>query len=323
MDTLTSMRVFRAVAELKSFAAAAGRLDISSAMASKHVMHLEERLATRLLNRTTRRVSLTEPGQLYLDEVARLIDGLAEIEATLADIATVPQGKIRLSAPPWLANPAFAAMLAEFHQLHPQVRLDIDLTGRPINLIEEGFDLALKAAPPDALEPGFIARKLAEIEFQLVASPAHLDRTGRPTRIAELEGRPFLLYSGMRSDGALPLDGDSGTETVRFEVVMESASEALLRQLAIQGLGLTFAPKWAVSDDLSAGRLELVLPGTLHTAGQLYAVYPSRQHLPSKVRTLLDFFIGDSRLSGPSARRHNYVADENTVSTELGLMVCH
>jgi DNA-binding transcriptional LysR family regulator len=296
VDTLTSLRVFRSVAEMKSFAAAADRLGVSAAMASKHVMHLEERLASRLLNRTSRRVSLTEAGALYLEQAQQLLDGLDEVEAVVSQGTMIPRGTLRMAAPAWFANPAFAKLIAEFCALYPEVRFEIDLSGRPLNLIDQGFDLAIKATPPDALDPGLIARRLAEIEFHLVAAPAHLDKAGRPQSLSDLQGRPFLLYSGTRSDGAFPLEGPQGTETVKFDVVLESGNETMLRQLAIEGMGLTFAPKWTLGPDLAAGRLELVLPGTLHTAGLLYAVYPSRRFLSAKVRAFIDFLTQESRI---------------------------
>lgn len=296
MDTLTSIRVFSAVAELRSFAAAADRLDISPAMASKHVMHLEQRVASRLLNRTTRHVSLTEAGALYLEQARQLLEGLDEAEAAVAEITTVPRGKLRFSAPPWFANPAFARMLAEFVEQYPQVRIELDLSGRTVRLVDEGYDLALRASPPEALDPGLIARRLAEIEFHLAASADYLRRTGAPRSLGDLHGRPLLLYSGIRSDGAIALEGPHGTETVKFDVVFESGNEAILRQLAIDGAGLIFAPTWTLQPELESGRLELVLPETLHPAGQLYAVYPSKRHLSAKVRAFVDFMAHDKRL---------------------------
>jgi DNA-binding transcriptional LysR family regulator len=320
MDTLTSLRVFRTVAELRSFSAAADRLDLSPAMASKHVMHLEKRLTSRLLNRTSRHVSLTETGALYLEQARLLLDGLDEVEAAVSEGSTVPRGALRMSAPAWFANPAFARMIAEFSALHPQVRFEIDLSGRVVNLVDEGFDLAIKATPPDALDPGLVARRLAEIEFHLVASPAHLDRTGRPATLADLGGRPFLLFSGTRSDGAFPLEGPHGTETVKFDVVFESGNETMLRQLAIEGMGLTFAPKWTIGGDLKAGRLELVLPDTLHAAGLLYAVYPSRHYLSAKVRAFIDFLVKDaSRKFGNGSEEH--FPSGNIASTTPQLMM--
>ena len=180
MDTLTSLRVFCLAAELKSFTAAGARLGLSPAMASKHVTHLESRLGTRLLNRTSRHVSLTEAGGLYFNQAKQMLDGLDEVEAVISNVTVVPRGTLRFSAPVWAANVGFTRMLADYHQRYPDVSFDMDLSGRIVNLLDEGFDLALRAMAPDRLDPGLIARPLMEVSFHLVGSPAYLARTGRP-----------------------------------------------------------------------------------------------------------------------------------------------
>jgi DNA-binding transcriptional LysR family regulator len=294
MDTLVSLRVFCLVAELKSFTAAAERLGLSPAMASKHVMHLERRLATRLLNRTSRHVSLTETGALYVQQARQSLDALDEAESAVSNTTVAPRGTLRLSAPVWMANPAFVAVIADYRARYPDVRLDIDLSGRMVSLVDEGFDLALRAT--SAPDPGLIARAIADIPFHLVAAPAWLERTGRPGSIAALKGRPFLAYSLVMSDGAVPIDGPCGRETVRFDPVLQSANETLLHLAALQGMGLTFLPKWLIEQDLAEGRLERVLPEVAIFRGRLYAVYPSRKYLSAKVRTFLDFVASDARL---------------------------
>lgn len=314
MDTLTSLRVFRAVAELKSFAAAADRLGISPAMASKHLMHIEQRLQSRLLNRTSRHVSLTEAGALYLDQVRQLLDGLDEAEAAVTKVNAAPQGTLRMSAPVWFANPVFARMIADFRALYPELRLEIDLSGRPINLVDEAFDLAIRATPPDSLDPGLIARPLAHIAFRLVASPDYLDQAGRPASIAELHGRPFLLYAGTRSDGTFVVEGPDGPESVKFDVILESGNEAMLRHLASEGLGMTFVPQWTLEADLSAGRLELVLPDLLHTDGRLYAVYPSRRYLSAKVRSFIDFLVQNKRLLNALSNKSSILPRKESIN---------
>ncbi|WP_035659433.1 LysR family transcriptional regulator, partial [Bradyrhizobium sp. STM 3809] len=193
MDTLVSIRVFCQVAELRSFAAAAERLSLSPAMASKHVMQLERRLSTRLLNRTSRRVGLTEAGQVYFDQVRQMLDTLEEVEAVVSKATVIPRGTLKVSAPVWFANAQFAGMMAAYRARHPDVMLDIDLSGRLVNLVDEGFDLALRvsAAPGD----GLIARPLPPVLMQLVAAPSYLAAAGRPATLAELDGHAFLKYS--------------------------------------------------------------------------------------------------------------------------------
>jgi DNA-binding transcriptional LysR family regulator len=293
MDTLVSIRVFCLVAEMKSFAAAAGRLGISPAMASKHVMQLERRLSTRLLNRTSRRVSLSETGALYFEEARQMLESLDEIEAVVSKATVVPRGMLKLSGPVWLANPAFVSLLADYRCRHPEVQLDFDLSGRMVNLVEEGFDLALRMT--GSLDEGLIARPVAKVAFQMVAATAYLDRHGRPQTLTELHGHALLKYA-LIPGNAFPFKGPQGEETVAFDVVLQSENETLLHLAAVEGMGITFLPKSLIAADIEKKRLELLLPGVLTFEGQLFAVYPSRKYLSAKVRTFIDFIAADPRL---------------------------
>lgn len=289
MDTLLSLRVFCAVAELKSFTAAAERLGLSPAMASKHVMHLENRLGTRLLNRTSRHVSVTETGTLYFNQVWQMLDGLDEVEAAVSNVTVTPRGTLKLSVPVWIANTLIARMIAEYHLRYPEVYLDMDFSGRIVNLVDEGFDLALRATAPEKLDPGLIARPLTKIIFHLVGSPAYLARAGRPTKVADLNGHSLLLYSGMNANGSLTIDGPEGQETLKFQPVMRSENETMLHMAALEDMGLVFLPALMIQPDIAEGRLERVLPDTVGFSATLYAVYPSRKYLSAKVRTFIDF----------------------------------
>ncbi|MGY8679889.1 LysR family transcriptional regulator [Bradyrhizobium sp. UFLA05-153] len=293
MDSLVSMRVFCLVAELKSFATAAQRLRISPAMASKHVMQLERRLGTRLLNRTSRRVSLSESGTLYFEQARQMLDSLDEVEAAVSKATVVPRGVLRLTAPVWMANATFAGVLAEYQARYPEVRLDVDLSGRLVNLVEEGFDLALRAtgAPDEAL----IARPISSVPFYMVAAPAFLKRAGRPTKLADLSGQALLHYA-LYPGESFTFTGERGTETVKLNPVLRSGNETLLHMAALEGMGFAFLPKWLVTDDIAAGRLEHVMPDQIIFVGKLFAVYPSRKYLSAKVRTFIDFIAADKRM---------------------------
>lgn len=293
MDSLVSMRVFCLVAELKSFTAAAERLRISPAMASKHVMQLERRLGTRLLNRTSRRVSLSESGTLYFEQARQVLDTLDEVEAAVSKATVVPRGTLRLTAPVWMANAMFAAVLADYQARYPEVRLDIDLSGRLVNLVEEGFDLALRATgTPDA---ALIARPITSVPFYMVAAPAFLERAGRPATFADLAGLALLHYALFPGE-SLSFTGEQGLATVRFNPVLRSGNETLLHMAARAGMGLAFLPKWLVTDDIASGRLEHVMPEHIMFVGKLFAVYPSRKYLSAKVRTFIDFIAADKRM---------------------------
>ena len=293
MDSLVSMRVFCLVAELKSFAAAAERLRMSPAMASKHVMQLEKRLGTRLLNRTSRRVSLSESGALYFEQARQMLDSLDEVEAAVSKATVVPRGTLRLTAPVWMANTMFAGVLADYQARYPEVRLDVDLGGRLVNLVEEGFDLALRATgtPDEAL----IARPITSVPFYMVAAPAFLKRAGRPATFADLSGIPLLHYA-LYPGESFSFTGEQGPERVKLDPVLRSGNETLLHMAALEGMGLAFLPKWLVADDIASGRLEHVMPGHIMFVGKLFAVYPSRKYLSAKVRTFIDFVAADKRM---------------------------
>ena len=293
MDSLVSMRVFCLVAELKSFAAAAERLRMSPAMASKHVMQLEKRLGTRLLNRTSRRVSLSESGTLYFEQARQMLDSLDEVEAAVSKATVVPRGTLRLTAPVWMANTMFAGVLADYQARYPEVRLDVDLGGRLVNLVEEGFDLALRATgtPDEAL----IARPITSVPFYMVAAPAFLKRAGRPATFADLSGIPLLHYA-LYPGESFSFTGEQGPERVKLDPVLRSGNETLLHMAALEGMGLAFLPKWLVADDIASGRLEHVMPGHIMFVGKLFAVYPSRKYLSAKVRTFIDFVAADKRM---------------------------
>lgn len=289
MDTYTSLRVFCLVAELKSFSAAARRLDLSPAMASKHIMHLEDRLGIRLLNRTSRKVSLTEPGTLYFNQAKQALDGLDEIEAAISNVTVVPRGVIRLSAPVWFASAHFARILSAYQQRYPDVFFDVDLSGRIVNLVDEGFDLALRATSPDRLDPGLIARPLMKVGFKLVAAPSYLNRTGRPVHLADLNGHALLKYGGMPLSNTMAFDGPDGRESVDFRAVLQSDNETMLHAAALEGMGLVFLPTWMVRSDVEKGRLEPMLQNVAKFSAPFYAVYPTRKYLSAKVRTFIDF----------------------------------
>ncbi|WP_337268053.1 LysR family transcriptional regulator [Oryzifoliimicrobium ureilyticus] len=295
MDRMTSLRVFCAVAELKSFSGAGRRLGLSPAMVSKHVLHLESRLGNRLLNRTSRHVSLTETGMLYFNQARQILDGLDEVEAAISNTVISPRGTLRLSAPVWIASPYFVEKFERFNQRFPNISLDIDLSGRIVNLVDEGFDLALRATSSERLDPGIVARPLMPVEFNLLASPGYLDRTGRPQRIEDLQGHALLRFSGMGTDDEFSIPGTGGRDKVKMRTVIRSENETILHLAALQGMGLVFLPKWMALSDLEAGRLEFVLPGQFPFSTTLYAVYPSRKYLSGKVRVFIDFMTAEGR----------------------------
>lgn len=294
MDTLLSLRVFAEVAEHKNFSAVAERLNISPAMTSKHVKHVEARVGARLLNRNSRNVSLTEAGAQYLQTIRPLLDGLAEAEAQLSTDSLSPRGTLRMSMPVWMSNPAFAQILATYHQQNPHVTFDVDLSGRKINMVEEGVDLALRVA--FKLDEGLIARKLGEVTFQMVAAPSFLDSFGRPQSPSDLNGAPMLAYSQVAADGRIKFGGENGLD-VKLRPVLVSGNESILHQAAMAGMGFAMVPSWSAQSDLNENRLEAVLPKVDWPKLQLQAIYADRSYLPAKTRSFLDFLSGPNGIT--------------------------
>lgn len=295
MDTLTGLKIFALVADLRSFAAAAERSQLSPAMVTKHLQRLESRLGARLLNRTSRHVSLTEAGAAYLDRVRPLLEGLDEAESHLSNARLEPSGTLRVSLPVWLANPHFVRLIAAYRLRYPQVTLDFDLSGKRVNLVEDGYDLALRVTA--TLSEGLVARRLADISFYLVASPGLLSRIGTPTTIADLEGLPFLAYALFAATGHVRIGTGTTAQDVQFRPVLQSGNETLLHHAAQEGMGVAILPHSLLAEDLHHGRLVRLLPDLPPAVVTLYAVYPERSFLPAKTRSFLDFLAESGGLS--------------------------
>lgn len=286
MDTLQSMRVLVAVVEHHSFVQAAEQLNMSKAMVSKHVMHLEQRLGARLLNRNSRNLSVTEAGQIYLERCRTMLEDLDEVEATVSRTTVTPRGTIRLTAPMWLATDFFTGLLREFRTLYPDVYFDIDISGRFVDIVEEGFDLALRASR--TLQPNLIARPLMPIQFHLVASPDYLARRGHPETPTDLAEHDLLSYSLVKSR-ALTLVGPDGEVAITAKPVLQSNNETLLLGAALNGMGITVVPGGLAGREIELGHLVHLLPEYSPEDIRLYAVYTSRRYMSAKIRTFIDF----------------------------------
>jgi DNA-binding transcriptional LysR family regulator len=287
MDTLVSLRVFREVVESGSFVAAAGRMNLSTAMASKHVAHLERQLGARLLNRTSRHLSLTEAGSVYLDQCREALDSLQAGEAAIGLSQEAPRGVLKVTAPVWCANRHFADVLAAYKQQHPEVVVDIRLENRKVDLVEEGFDLALRVTREHS--PALIVRPLCALQFQLVATPAYLKREGRPKGVADVERLGAILPTYVNIDG-LEVTGPSGKLKLHLTPSMKTDDTTLSYHSVHAGLGIAYLPDWLVAADLQSGALKRVLAGYDTPTSTLFAVYTSRKYMTAKVRSFIDFF---------------------------------
>ncbi|MEX3981444.1 LysR family transcriptional regulator [Paraburkholderia sp. EG287A] len=290
MDTLVSMKVFRQVVEAGSFVAAAERMNMSAAMASKHVMHLEQQLGARLLNRTTRRVAPTEAGREYYERVAQALTELDEAGQAVGAASVVPQGRLRVSSLTAFGLRHVMGAVADYAAGFPQVTVDITLSDRVVELIDEGFDVAIRAAPSGLKSSSLIARPLATAHIVLCASPEYLRRHGAPKSVADLARHNFVQYAGASAQELAPFaEGAGGMKPKPGGNLIVNHLEAL-RVVVLQGGGLSMLGTEVVGDDIAEGRLVPLLVDALPPRElPIYAVYASRRHLSAKVRSFVDF----------------------------------
>lgn len=286
LDRLTGLKVFCEVVEAGGFSAAADRLSMSAPMVSKHIAQLERTLGARLLHRTSRRLSLTEAGTVYHEQCRLALDTLQAAEATIGQGTQTPRGHLKVSAPVWCANRRFAEILTAYNVKYPDVVIDIRLENRKVDLVAEGFDLALRATREPS--PMLIARPICPIPFYFVATPAYLKRHGKPRVPADLVGLGAIMPSYLKLD-FIDLQGPAGKSRVRLTTVMKSDDTTLTYHAVHAGLGIAFLPEWLVAEDVAARRLTRLLPDYMAGSPTLFAVYTSRQYLLPKLRTFIDF----------------------------------
>ena len=290
MDQLTSMQVFRQVVDSGSFALAGQQLGISPPMVSKHVAQLEKRLGARLLNRSSRHLSLTEAGQRWY---AQSIQALEMLDAAAQEIGQhnqAPRGQLKVSAPVWCATPRMAQILAGYRARYPDVLVDIHLDNHKIDLATGGYDMALRAATEPA--PHLIARPLCEVPFYLVAAPAYLQRAGAPQQPADLARHAAVVPSYVAL-APMQLTQAGRSAPLYLAPALLSDDSNLSLHAVRAGMGIGFLPQWLVDEDLVSGRLERVLPQWSALTVTLYAIYTSRRYLAPKVRSFIDWVVGE------------------------------
>lgn len=299
MDRLSEMEAFVQVVDLGGFTDAAKKLGLSKSAVSKHVSALEARLGARLLNRTTRRVSPTEIGLAYYDRAARVLSEAAEADAMAALMQGAPRGELRISAPLSFGNRHLAPAVAAFLNAYPEVSARVELDDRFVELVAEGFDLAIRigALPDSSLK----ARKLTETHLFLVASPAYLARRGAPRTLEELAGHNLLHYSNLASGSGWRLRGAAGEErTVRaVGRLTVNNGDALLRAAA-DGLGVAMTPAFIGADALRGGEVVEVLPEARPDPLGIWAIYPAGRFPQPKLRVFIDFLVERFRGAGPA-----------------------
>lgn len=290
MRLFTAMRVYNSVATHKNFAAAARELGMSTSSVSRHVMELEDELGVRLLNRTTRRLSLTEQGRHYHECSVEILDDLDELHNATRDSQAKPTGRLRVTASLTLGEAWLVPLLPKFYEQYPDVIVELDITDRVIDLVEEGFDVGVRSGP--LKESTMIARKLMDIRYIACASPDYVKSHGAPKKLKDLENHQCIQYiHPTREWEAWWFDQDGEEHEVEIEGIMAVNNAWSVRDLMISGVGVGYIPDYVVEADVEAGRLIRLLDDYDASPDPVHVVYPHKRYLTAKTRTFVDYLV--------------------------------
>jgi DNA-binding transcriptional LysR family regulator len=282
------MTVFARVVEQGSFARAADRLAMSTSAVSRHVAELEAHLDVRLLNRTTRRLSLTESGQAFFERCVQLLADLEEAEEAVTAAAVVPRGTLKLTCSITFGTRHVAPAIAAFAQRFPQVRFEIELSDRAVDIVDEGLDLAIRIGAIGS--QALIARRIGTTQMVCYAAPAYLAAHGTPATPDDLTQHACLTYAYSAAGNVWTFRDTRGNEhTVKVGGAAHANNGQMLAALATAGMGIAYEPDFIIAPELRAGLVVPLMAGYTPASSGIYAVYPSRRHLSAKVRAFVDF----------------------------------
>jgi len=289
MDRFENARVFVAVVESGGFTAAAERLGLSRAAASKHVQQLEERLGARLLERTTRRVSVTEAGRAFYQQSRRILTDLDDAERAAGELHNEPRGELRVIAPTNFGLAEIGTAITDLLVTYPRLHINLTFNDRVTDPIEGGYDVAISVGRPRGTSSSLIVRKLNTSRRVLCAAPDYLSRRGVPTQPEDLSSHDCLSYSYLEEPDEWHLIGRDGERVVKVSGPIVTSHRQVLRTAAVRGLGIAYGPIVFFHDDMAAGRVVRVLPQFELPEATIYAVYPAGRQLSAKVKVFNDF----------------------------------
>ena len=286
MDRLTSLVVFGRVVECGGFSAAARRLNMSVTMVGNHVQSLEDKIGVRLLNRTTRKVSLTETGKYYYERSVQILSDLEEADRTAGALNTTPRGTLKVYTSTAIVR-FLSPVVDEFLETYPTISLDINIGERMVDMIEDGYDLAIRTTPPP--DSSLVVRKLTPWRHVVCCSPEYLEKHPMPEEPADLDVHNCLRYAYYPYGDEWRFANTEGIEqSVKIAGNVVSNSAETLRYLTVTGRGIFLAPSFVVFEDIAEGRMVRIMPKFDPVEFTINAIYPNRSHLPTKVRLFLD-----------------------------------
>ena len=289
MDKLACMQVFVKAVELGSLSAAADELNMSSQLAGKQLRALEHGLGIKLLNRTTRRQSLTDGGRLFYERAKNILAEMEAAEALIAEAQAIPRGRLRISAPITFGSRALAPVLPEYLKRHPEVSADLSLTNRTVDLVDEGFDVVFRTGElPDS---SLLARRLAPYRLVLCAAPDYLKSAAKLRSPEDLNQHECLVFSHTSLRTQWDFEGPQGRVSVLISGKFSTDSSEALRAAAIAGQGIVLQPLELLNEDVEAGRLVRLLPNYEPAARSLHVLYAPDRRMTPKLRSFLDFAV--------------------------------
>lgn len=288
MDTIDGMKTVVAVAETGSFTAAGERLNISKALVSKYVGEVEDALGVRLFNRSTRRLAITEEGKNYYDKVVPLLEEYGELIESVAGEQTKPRGLIRISAPVTFGESSLSPVIPEILARNPDLSIDLQLTDRKIDMLQEGIDLVIRIGGVD--DSNLIARQINTYKLTMCASPSYLAKHGCPQSPQELSAHKVVIDSNFRIGKQWPLIANDGESHV-VEVTSKAAvnSPRAVKEIALKDGGIALIPNFVIAEELEKGELQEILKDFHTLEFGMFAIYPHRRYVPKKVRAFVDF----------------------------------
>ena len=289
MDRFLEMQTFNAVVDAGSFVGAADALNLSKAAVSRYVVDMETRLGVRLLHRTTRKLSLTEEGQVFYARSKELLANLQEAEDEATARSDAARGLLRINAPFTFGILHLAPLWGAFKAQHPKVSLDVTLADRLVDLVEEGYDMAIRIATLE--NSSLVSKRLATTRMVLCASPAYLQQAGTPLHPAELARHAVISYSYWSTKDEWRFTGPDGPVTVKTHPCIHTNNGDTCRAAALSHQGIILQPSFLVGRDLAQGTLVELMPDYRSIELGIYAVYPTRKHVSAKVRALIDFLV--------------------------------
>lgn len=288
MNLVLSMSVFRRVAETECFSEAARELGLSQPTVSKHISALEEHLKVKLLNRSTRQLSLTEIGRQYYVQCTHILDEISATETTIRDHQSIPSGTLRINMPVTFGEVELIPHLWKFQSQYPELKLDLIMVDHYIDLVKEGVDCAIRVGPLS--DSSLIARKIGSFQRITVATPKYLAEHGEPNSLNDLKAHNCIVFTLLTRGNDWQFNGPNGPESIRIHGGLNVNNPRVMRDAVLEHIGIAVIPTWLIDDHLKKGEVKAILSKHTPKPMEIHVLYPQRQFVPAKVRCFIEYF---------------------------------